>query len=328
MLPFRRASVVSAAWLAGLATAAVFLTACGPKSQPPAPAPAASVPATPPSSLSQPMPRSPGPPVLAVKIDNAAQARPAKGLGAADLVYIEPVEGGVSRIIAVFASQVPPVIGPVRSARETDLQLLPQFGHPALAFSGAAPALSPLIVHSSVRDASVDRAPSAYFRDSNRAAPHNTFVRPAQLPIGANWPANSRPRVGPAPGGGVPREHNVVRYRSASVAFDWSAEANRWLISLDGAPAMSDNHRLQASTVVVQQVRIRRSTIRDVTGAPSPIAETVGQGRALVLRDGKAFQATWSRTTSDQGTTYTTASGQPVPFQPGQVWTVLAPGSG
>jgi hypothetical protein len=138
-----------------------------------------------------------------VKVDNAREARPARGLGNADLVYIEPVEGGASRIIAVFASQRPPVVGPVRSARETDLQLLPQFGHPALAFSGAAPSLMHLIAHAAVQDASAQRVPRAYFRDSNRGAPHNLFVRPGLLPKGGEWPADSRPRFGPAPVGGV-----------------------------------------------------------------------------------------------------------------------------
>lgn len=326
MIRIRHAATGSAAWLAGLAVGTVFLVACASQVQPPAPPPATSAPAATPASSLPPSPTlSPGPPVLAVKIDNAPEARPAKGLSAADLVYIEPVEGGVSRILAVFASRIPPVIGPVRSARETDLQLLPEFGQPTLAFSGAAPALLPLIAHSPVRDASADRAPSAYFRDSSRAAPHNMFVHPGQLPEGANWPATSRAQFGPAPGGGLPNEHTVINYRAASMAFDWSAAVNHWLISLDGAPATSDNQRLEASTVVVQQVRVHRSTIRDVTGSPSPIADTLGHGHALVLRDGQAFQTTWSRVTLDQGTTYTTTSGQPVPFEPGQVWTVLAP---
>jgi hypothetical protein len=261
--------------------------------------------------------------VLAVKIDNAPQARPARGLDAADLVYVEPVEGGVSRIIAVFASRLPPVVGPVRSARETDLQLLPQFGNPALAFSGAAPALLSRIAESPMRDVSAARVPGAYFRDKGRAAPHNMFLHPGRLPRGASWPTSSQPQFGPPPEGGVPNEHEVVRYRAASVAFDWSTAQNGWLVSLDGAPAMSDDHRLQAATVVVQQVRVRSSGIRDVTGSPSPVAETVGQGQARVLRDGKSFPVTWSRATPEQATTYTTASGEPLRFEPGQVWTVL-----
>ncbi|MBO0850977.1 MAG: DUF3048 domain-containing protein, partial [Pseudonocardia sp.] len=298
LAPLRRAAAAGAARLAGLAAGVVFIVACGSTVQPQAPPPTASAPA-PPSSQPAPPAPSPGPPVLAVKIDNASEARPAKGLGAADLIYVEPVEGGVSRMIAVFAAQLPPVVGPVRSARETDLQLLPEFGHPALAFSGAAPALLPRIAHSAVRDVSAERAPGAYFRDRNRAAPHNMFVHPAQLSKGARWSASSRPLVGAAPGGGVPNGHQVVRYRAASVAFDWSGQAKQWLVSFDGAPAISDNHRLGASTVVVQQVPIHDSATRDVAGSPSPVANTVGHGHALVLRDGEAFEATWSRPNLD-----------------------------
>ena len=72
-------------------------------------------------------------PVLAVKIDNLAPARPQTGLTGADIVYVLPVEGGLSRFLAVFSSHSPPVIGPVRSAREDDLELLRQFGRPARA---------------------------------------------------------------------------------------------------------------------------------------------------------------------------------------------------
>jgi hypothetical protein len=72
-------------------------------------------------------------PVIAVKIDNIVNARPQTGLQDADIVYVLPVEGGLSRFLAVFSSRLPPVIGPVRSAREDDLELLRQFGKPAFA---------------------------------------------------------------------------------------------------------------------------------------------------------------------------------------------------
>ncbi|MGW2232212.1 DUF3048 N-terminal domain-containing protein, partial [Streptomyces formicae] len=83
--------------------------------------------------------------VLAVKIDNVGPARPQTGIDAADVVYVEQVEAGLSRLMAVFASHVPDAIGPVRSARETDLELLRQFDDPVLAFSGAQSKLLPLI---------------------------------------------------------------------------------------------------------------------------------------------------------------------------------------
>ncbi|WP_462113717.1 DUF3048 domain-containing protein [Kitasatospora cinereorecta] len=83
--------------------------------------------------------------VLAVKIDNVAAARPPTGLEKADIVYVEQVEAGLSRILAAYSSDVPSVIGPVRSARETDLELLRQFDEPMLAYSGAQSALRPSI---------------------------------------------------------------------------------------------------------------------------------------------------------------------------------------
>jgi hypothetical protein len=90
--------------------------------------------------------------VLAVKIDNLAPARPQTGLTSADIVYVIPVEGGLSRLLAVFSSHVPPVIGPVRSAREDDLELLRQFGRPAFAYSGAQPQLLPVVARARIID--------------------------------------------------------------------------------------------------------------------------------------------------------------------------------
>jgi hypothetical protein len=110
--------------------------------------------------------------VLAVKIDNIVLARPSTGLTWADIVYAIPVEGGLSRLMAVFSSHYPPVVGPVRSAREDDLQLLRQFGRPAAAFSGATPRLLPYI-HRTARIVDLYAGTTrGYYRDLNRVAPH------------------------------------------------------------------------------------------------------------------------------------------------------------
>ncbi|MFR9729492.1 DUF3048 domain-containing protein [Saccharopolyspora sp. MS10] len=267
---------------------------------------------------------SAAPPVLAVKIDNVPEARPATGLGAADLVVVEPVEGGLSRLIALFGAQRPPVVGPVRSARETDLDLLPQFGHPALAYSGAAPELLPRLDDAPLDAVRPEQLPGAFFRGEDRPLPHNLYVRPADLPPGAPWAQQSRPRVGPAPAGGEPRESAQVDYRAASTGFTWSPQEHRWLVSMDGAPAVTtDGGRLGAGTVVLQQVEIRDSQLSDSKGSVTPHAQTVGSGRAVVLRDGQAFDARWSRPSPEAPTAYTTASGEPLPFAPGQVWVAL-----
>ena len=76
-------------------------------------------------------------PILVVKIDDTPAAHPQAGLEDADVVYIEQVEGGLTRLAAVFSSKIPDVIGPVRSARISDIELLEQFGRVAFAYSGA-----------------------------------------------------------------------------------------------------------------------------------------------------------------------------------------------
>ena len=108
-------------------------------------------------------------PVLAVKIDNIVDARPQTGLQAADLVYVIPVEGGLTRFMAVFSSHVPAVVGPVRSAREDDLNVLRQFGRPAFAWSGAAPHLVPFIERARIADLYANLV-GGYYRVSSRAA--------------------------------------------------------------------------------------------------------------------------------------------------------------
>lgn len=127
-----------------------------------------------------PSPTATGP-VLAVKIDNAPRARPHTGLNSADIIYVEQVEGGLSRLMAVYASKLPKAIGPVRSARESDLELLRQFDEPTLAYSGAQRKLIPLIDAAPLRAEPPGRTSGAYYRGTDRPAPHNLYLRPDKL---------------------------------------------------------------------------------------------------------------------------------------------------
>ena len=266
--------------------------------------------------------------VLAVKIDNIAQARPQTGLTDADLVYVLPVEGGLSRFLAIFSASFPPVIGPVRSAREDDLALLAQFGRPAFAFSGAQPELLPVVEHARIVDLYSGRA-SGYFRSASRAAPYNLYAHTSQLLAqakGASMAASIGFRFGPASAGGQVTAAESVSYPAASFSFTWSAAKGRWLVSMDGARAASaEDGQLSAATVVIQHTIVRTSRFLEY-GKPPPYAESTGSGTALVLRDGRAYQARWSRPAADGGTTFTTASGQPMTFAAGPVWIVLAAG--
>nr|WP_189265661.1 DUF3048 domain-containing protein [Streptomyces fuscichromogenes] len=266
-------------------------------------------------------------PVLAVKIDNVAAARPQTGLDAADVVYAEQVEGGLSRLMAVYATELPEVIGPVRSARESDLELLRQFDRPTLAFSGAQKRLLPLIDKAPLRPESPEEASRAYYRGTGRPAPHNLYLRPAELLDRAPGRAalTTGFRYGPAPAGGTATAARTVRYPAARFSFTWSAARKRWLVSMDGTPARTTaGNRLAPATVVVQYVRVTKSAYHDVLGNNTPFTETVGTGKAEVLRDGRSYEATWSRPEASDGTTFTGPDGGPLDFADGQVWVVFA----
>lgn len=270
--------------------------------------------------------------VLAVKIDNVAPARPHTGLEQADIVYVEQVEAGLSRILAVYSSDLPPVIGPVRSARETDLELLRQFDRPTLAFSGAQSRLLPVIDRAPLEPVPPSQAPGAYFRGPDRAAPHNLYLRPERIPFdasGANAVGELGLEVGAPPPGGEPEDSRTVRYPSASVTFTWSAERERWLVSLDDSPARTaEGERLGAGTVVVQDVTVRPSDFSDRSGNVTPFTETVGAGSAVVLRDGRAYEARWARSSADADTVFSTPDGQRVDLADGPLWILYAPRGG
>lgn len=262
-------------------------------------------------------------PVLAVKIDNVPAARPQTGLGSAEVVYVEPVEGGLTRLVAVYTGTPPPVVGPVRSARRTDVELLAQYGRPVLAYSGAAPELLPTVRAANVVGASPAEAAAAYVRDGDRAAPHNLYVRTGRLPAGAIAPAVAPLRFGPAPVAGAP----VTTYRAADFAFTWSAGDGRWLVSMNGTPLRTtDTGRVRAATVVLQRVQVVGSEPgEDTRAGGSPVAHTVGGGTAVVLRDGQSFTATWSRPAPESPTTFLAEDGRELPLAPGPVWVLLTP---
>lgn len=272
-------------------------------------------------------PSATGPSALVVKIDNAASARPHTGVDAADVVYAEQVEGGLSRLMAVYATRLPKAIGPVRSARESDLELLRQFGRPTLAFSGAQKKLLPLIDKAPLRAVTPENAADAYFRGSGRPAPHNLYLRPERIVPEAPGQAalTTGFRYGPAPEGGTATASRTVRYPAARFTFTWSDSRDRWLIGMDGTPATTaDGERMAAETVVVQYVKVRESAFQDFLGNNTPYTETVGSGKAKVLRDGRAWDVNWTRDDAADGTTFTTGDGTPVNFAKGRVWVVFA----
>lgn len=271
-------------------------------------------------------------PVLVVKIDDTRAAHPQAGLEDADLVYIEQVEGGLTRLAAVFSSKIPAVIGPVRSARITDIEILEQFGRVAFAYSGAQKKLLPVIAEANLENLGAQRqSREIYSNDPLRNAPTAMMlqaqtlmqkVKEQQLPVAisrsAGWNFAESFDTGTAIASAK------VSWPANSYDAVWSAIENRWLLSHSGVPnlAASGVH-LGASTFVIQIVSITPSEYGDKFGGVTPFTATVGSGRGYILRDGKYIAGLWDRATPDVGTSWKTTSGEEIPFAPGQIWIAL-----
>jgi hypothetical protein len=271
-------------------------------------------------------------PILAVKIDDTAPAHPQAGLEDADIVYIEQVEGGLTRLAAIFSSKIPEVIGPVRSARISDIEILEQFGKVAFAYSGAQSKLLPVIASANVINLGAQRqSPQIYTTDPLRRAPTAMMlqaqklmanVAKAQLPVATSkpigWIFGEKPETGTA------ISSVKVSWPANSYTATWSDEEKRWLLSHRDSPNLSSSGvHLGPTTFVIQLISITDSIYRDKVGGVTPYSQTVGAGKGYVLRDGLAIAANWSRPSGDQGTTWKTVTGDEIKFAAGQVWIAL-----
>ncbi len=108
------------------------------------------------------------------------------------------------------------------------------------------------------------------------------------------------------------------------MSVTWSAAEDRWLVAMGGSPMRTvEGPQLGPKTAVIQYAKVVKSGSVDVGGNASPFVQTVGSGAALVLRDGLAYDAAWSRAAAGDPIRYTAPDGSPLPFDPGQVWVFL-----
>lgn len=316
---------------------------------PPAAAPAATTAAPRPSPTPTPPPKPrpkppavnpltglrgvPARPVIAVKIDDTASGRPQIGLEAADVTYVEQVEGGATRLVAVFASRQPATVGPVRSVRNNDPELLAAYRRPALAYSGGAAGPVRRLHRSPVVDAGPGAQGGAYRRLTTRPAPYNLVVDTARLAgtvrgasrpvdVGFRW-AGTDPRLDRARK--VSRVEVVVG--RTRIRFGWEAQGRRWLL-LDAngrARRTTSGKAIATPNVVVpfSRARLDRTNV-DVLGTPSVYTSTVGAGKLLVFRDGRVLTGTWQRRHVIYGTHYLDAGRRELTLRPGGAWVLLA----
>ena len=289
----------------------------------------------PPSArTTSPSPTPTGPlsgPALAVKIDNTAKSHPHIGMAEADVVYVEPVEGGLTRLLAVFSSGQPKEVGPVRSARESDLAILGNYGPIAFAYSGASSYTNRLLEKGEQVNLSYAASSQGFRREKSRPAPYNVVgdtMALLQRAKGSARPKDPGLDFGPAPAGGSAAASVSVRWPAARLSFAWDATRDEYLLSTDGRKDVDpEGTQHGAATVVVQVVKTTPSKNRDVTGAATPVVQLTGTGEATVLRGGRAWQGEWSRSSLSAPTAFT-MQGKPLTMAPdGPVWVLLvAPG--
>jgi hypothetical protein len=265
--------------------------------------------------------------VLVVKVDNTVNSTPHAGLLAADVVYLEQVEYGLTRYMAVYSSHYPKKIEPIRSARISDMQIIRQYGKVAFAFSGSNPRIVNIINHSFLYPMSNDAGDPGFARDPNRPAPWNLIGYPKQLLKNAPKAIKAKD-VGftfsdDAPAGGIPAKQVTVNWPGATANWRWSKSADTWELWMDGNPATTvEGPQLHSSTVIVQSCEVHNSKYGDAYGGITPITKTVGHGTALLMRNGRVYHIQWSRPHAKDGTTWT-FHGQPIPMDPGSVWIML-----
>jgi hypothetical protein len=268
-------------------------------------------------------------PVIAVKLDDTVPGRPSLGLEKADVIYIEEVEGGLSRMVAVFAS-ARPTVRAVRSIRPSDPELLGQYGRIIVVASGGGGSSLPLLDRSPLRSSINDRGQVGFFRDHSRPAPYNVSSDLSKVSaaikadgvrnVGFVW-ARQDPRLAGAPSAATVS----TRVGSTRVGFVWDAKLARYVRTADGNRVRAaGGSPIAEANVLVQYCRVRpdRSDV-DVNGNPTMYTKTVGKGPVVLFRDGRRIAGTWSRPSVGAPTTFADQAGKPLLFAPGGTFVAL-----
>ncbi len=266
----------------------------------------------------------PNRPAVVVKVDNGRPARPQTGLNSADIVVEEEVEGGVTRFAAVFHS-TSTAVGPVRSARTTDIGIINGFGSPLLLYSGANAVTDTLIRNQPTVQNRSAATSSGYWRSSSRRAPSNLYSDTAShwgSATGGPPPAQFSYRNDGDPIGGVDDTALTVTYRASHAGWSW--DGTQWLRTQGGAAHLTaSGPQISAANVVVIEAREVPTGMVDSTGATVPEFVFVGEGKAAVFSAGRRIDGIWNRPTLASVATLTTADGAVIKLTPGRTWIEL-----
>ena len=255
---------------------------------------------------------------VTVKIDNTPEAMPQYGIEKADVIYEEIVEGGITRLAAIFNSRVAVRVGPVRSVRRTDREIVYPIGG-LFVFSGGAQYALRSIATAPVKLFQQSNAGSAMFRDLRREAPHNLYANVALLMKKGGRPEpppplfSYRSRSSRVPGAKV--SSFVVGFAAGfATSYSWNAKTRSWDRSSFGAPDVTaGGTRLSPKNVIVMKVHYLGGV-----GVIGSQAQLLGSGPMEVFTGRTVQPGTWSRRSLRKPIVYRSKSGRIIPLTPGQ----------
>ncbi|MFI2293789.1 DUF3048 domain-containing protein [Isoptericola sp. NPDC019571] len=277
-------------------------------------------------------------PALAVKIENAPEARPQTGLEDADLVWEEVVEGGITRFVAVYHSRVPKAVEPVRSVRPMDPDVVAPLGG-ILAYSGGQAPFIAAVEKSGTQSVIMDRGDAGFSRDPGRAAPHNVVGDPKAfldqaddertVPPPAQFRYAGKAGDGTAAADGTKAATLDVTLSPAQRSvWDWSGEDKKWLRSEGSSESVSSSgKRHEATNVLALSVDVVDTKYKDPAGAPVPQTELIGKGKGVLASAGRTVSVQWSKK-DQKSPVELTRDGEPVELDPGSTWIELVPKDG
>jgi hypothetical protein len=270
-------------------------------------------------------------PAVVVKVENAPESRPQAGLDQADVVYEVEAEGGITRYMVVLQCRDSDRIGPVRSARPVDEDLLRQLNEPLFAYAGGVASvtdqLEPLVVDLNYVDAS-----DAYTEDPARVAPHQFFTSTGAL-YDAAGKKGGEPESAFAFDDELERDGtkkaktiHVGFSPVADVFWTYKRQDNEYVRAHGTEPhTLEDGSQVSATNVVVMMVKRLPTNIVDPAGNPVPSFDIEGSGKAFVFRGGRAISGRWERDSKNDITTFLDRDGEEIPLLPGRTWVTLFP---
>lgn len=270
---------------------------------------------------------------IVAKIDNHPASRPQTGLNKADIVFEENVES-LTRFAAVFHSQGSDPVGPIRSGRTQDVDMLGSLNDPLFAWSGGNARVTKVINASDLVNVghSASRGKGGYYREKSRKAPHNLYAKTTNLwtlaPEDSGPPPQQFAYRGPSdakPATAATIDGAKVSMYNVKVYWKWDAASSSFLRFTQNLKGELEPHESDGAQVSAKNVLVLYHTyLRSKADRKSPHADTTGKGAGFVLTDGAVIPVTWRRPNRDVPYQLTDAAGAVTRLTPGNTWIQVA----